>query len=107
MGLVVTVMDSSLALVRCPSGGHGEGVDAHDVAAEMLAESADSGQSARTVIADADAAVLRQVLRQSARAEQVQIRTARLGTAVVLVRVDADLWIEDAATMRAKLTPKR
>jgi len=35
---------------------------------------------------------------------QIRIRTARMDTAAVLVRVDADLWNQNAATMRAKLT---
>ena len=34
-----------------------------------------------------------------------RLRTARMDTAVVVVRVDADLWKQDAATMRTKLTP--
>lgn len=80
-------------------------MDAQDLAAKMMAECAGDGQSARTVVADADAAALRQALRESARAGQIRIRTARMDTAVVVVRVDADLWNQDSATMRAKLTP--
>ncbi len=71
----------------------------------MMAEAVADGQSARKVVTDADAAALRQALRVSARAGQIRIRTARMDTAVVLVRLDADLWNQDAATMRAKLTP--
>ena len=71
----------------------------------MLTQAADEGQSARTVVSDADAEVLRERLRGLARAEQIGIRTARIDTAVVVVRVDADLWHQDAATMRSRLIP--
>ena len=80
-------------------------MDPNDLAAEMLAQCVREGQSARRVTADADAADLRRALRQSARAEQVRVRTARMPDAVVVVRTDAELWDQDAATMRAALTP--
>lgn len=71
----------------------------------MLAQAAAEGQSVRAVVSDADAEALREGLRGLTRAEQIGIRTARMDTAVVVVRVDADLWNQDAATMRSKLTP--
>ena len=77
----------------------------YDLAAKMLAQAAVDGQSARTVPSDADAQALRRALRELSRADAIGIRTARIGTAVVVVRVDADLWKQDAATMRTKLTP--
>ena len=36
----------------------------------------------------------------------VRIRTARMGDTVVVARLDARLWKDDAATMRRKLTPR-
>lgn len=93
------------ALVLRPGGCERRRMGAQDLAAEMMAEAVADGQSARKVVTDADAAALRQALRVSARAGQIRIRTARMDTAVVLVRLDADLWNQDAATMRAKLTP--
>jgi hypothetical protein len=92
----------------CPSDGAAatlHTVDAHDLAAQMLAQAAIDGQSARTVHCDAEAEALRQALRELSRAEHIGVRTARLDTAVVVVRLDADLWNQDAATMRTKLTP--
>ncbi len=80
-------------------------MDATRLAAEMMAQCVGEGQASRTVASDADAAALRSVLRESARASGVRIRTARVGGAVVVVRTDAALWGEDTATMRSKLTP--
>lgn len=71
----------------------------------MLSQCVDVGQSARRVDSDADAATLRGELRRSARAAALRIRTARLGDTVVVARTDAQLWRDDAATMRRKLTP--
>ena len=47
----------------------------------------------------------RAVLRRRAREAGLRIRTARLDDTVVVVRTDARLWSEDAATMRRKLRP--
>ena len=55
------------------------------------------GQAARTVHSDADADALRQALRELSRAEHIGIRTARLDTGVVVVRLDADLWNQNGA----------
>ena len=76
-----------------------------DLAAEMLEQCFSVGQSARRVADDTEAQDLRAALRRAARLRQLRIRTARIDDTVVLVRVDADLWTDDTATMRAKLTP--
>lgn len=80
-------------------------MDPADTALEMLAECRAHEQSARTVSDDSDAAAVRATIRRLAAAEGLRIRTARMGQAVVVVRLDAELWHEDAATMRRKLTP--
>ena len=76
------------------------------VAEAMLAECTSAGQSARRVPA---AAVddLRARLRAEARQHRLRIRTAQMDDVVVVARLDASLWRDDAATMRAKLTPPR
>lgn len=74
------------------------------VAALMLAECAARGQSARRV-ADPEADGLRAELRVLARAQRMRIRTARIDDVVVVARLDAQLWSDDAATMRTKLRP--
>jgi hypothetical protein len=76
------------------------------LAAQMLAECAREGQSARVVPRDADAAELRAEIRRRARADGVRIRTARMDDTVVAVRMDAAIWRDDAATMRRKLTAR-
>ena len=81
-------------------------MDPESVAAEMLDECARAGQAARRVADDADAAAIRSELRRLARAVRVRIRTARMDGTVVAARTDAQLWNDDAATMRAKLTPR-
>jgi len=75
------------------------------LATRMLAECAREGQCARRVPDEQDAAQVRSALRRGARTRGMSIRTARIDDAVVVVRTDAALWGEDAATMRAKLTP--
>lgn len=82
-----------------------KGVDAYELAAQMLTQARVDGQCARTVVSDADADALQHALRKLSRTDQVGIRTARIDNAVVVVRVDAQLWSQDAATMRRKLTP--
>lgn len=71
----------------------------------MLAECVTSEQSVRRVTATDEASAVRAELRALARADGVRIRTARLDDTVVVVRVDARIWHDDAATMRRKLTP--
>jgi hypothetical protein len=44
-------------------------------------------------------------LRSLARDAGVRIRTARMESTVVIARLDAAIWQDDAATMRRKLTP--
>jgi hypothetical protein len=62
-------------------------------------------QSARRIPDDHVADAVRIRIRQLARADGVRIRTARMDDAVVVVRLDAKVWTEDAATMRRKLAP--
>jgi hypothetical protein len=50
-------------------------------------------------------AQVRAEIRRLARTADVRIRTARMDDAVVAVRLDAQVWNEDAVTMRQKLTP--
>ncbi len=70
----------------------------------MLGECEAVGQSARRVPAEA-ADDLRVELRAKAREQQMRIRTAQMEDVVVVARVDASLWDDDPATMRAKLAP--
>ena len=79
-------------------------MDVAQLAAEMMSQCLAEGQAARTVASDDDAAAVRQSLRESARSRRVRVRTARRESAVVVARVDAAVWTDDAATMRAKLT---
>lgn len=63
------------------------------------------GQSSRRVADDVRAAAVRAALRQLGRSAGVRLRTARLDDLVVVARLDAAIWDDDAATMRSKLTP--
>ena len=82
-----------------------EPAPARDVLAdEMYAEALRDGQSARRV-EDEDVDAVRSRLRERGRADGVRLRTARLGGTVVVARLDAELWRDDRATMRSKLTP--
>ena len=75
------------------------------LAGQMFAETVREGQSAREVIDDLQADRLRQALRHLGRASGVRLRTARMADTVVVARLDSQLWQDDGATMRAKLTP--
>jgi hypothetical protein len=75
------------------------------LAEEMFAEAQRDGQSARSVVDDVDAEEVREALRRLGRTSGVRLRTARMGPTVVVARADAQLWRDDQATMRAKLTP--
>lgn len=75
------------------------------LAEQMFAETMRDGQSARRVAGDSDAEQLRARLRRLGRDRAVRVRTARLDQTVVVARVDAELWGDDRATMRAKLAP--
>jgi hypothetical protein len=70
----------------------------------MLAECESAGQAARRV-PTAAADDLRVELRAKARQQQMRIRTAQMDDVVVVARLDASVWQDDAATMRSKLTP--
>lgn len=71
----------------------------------MFAEVVADGQSARTVADEAVAAEVREALRTRGREARVRLRTARIDDLVVAARLDAAIWSDDTATMRAKLTP--
>lgn len=81
--------------------------EAERLAREVWSEARDHEQSARTVPDDGLAAEVRRLVRRLARADGIAVRTARIGDAVVAVRLDARVWREDVATMRSKLTPER
>lgn len=76
------------------------------LAREMFDECLAEEQSARTVHDSDLAERVRAEIRRLARANGVRIRTARMDHAVVVVRLDARVWTEGAATMRQKLTPR-
>lgn len=80
-------------------------MDVEREALSMLDAAETREQCVRTVPDDGDAAALRARIRSLARDRRLRIRTARLGAAVAVVRTDAAVWGEDAATMRRKLTP--
>jgi hypothetical protein len=71
----------------------------------MFDECVAEGQSARRVPEGELVAQVRAEIRRLARTADVRIRTARMDDAVVAVRLDAQVWNEDAVTMRQKLTP--
>ena len=75
------------------------------LADQMFVEMVRDGQSARQVVDDQEAARLRASLRDLGRTRGVLLRTARVDQTVVVARLDAQLWQDDQATMRAKLTP--
>lgn len=78
-----------------------------DLAERMFESCARDQQCARRVPDDVEAEALRARLRVLAREQGLRIRTARIEDAVVVVLADADVWHEDAATMRRKLAPPR
>lgn len=79
--------------------------DAAATALDMWAIAREQEQCARRVPSDDVAARIRDELRQLAARDRIKIRTARLADTVVVVRLDARVWRQDAATMRAKLSP--
>jgi hypothetical protein len=78
-----------------------------DLAREMFDECLREELSARVASDDEQAAAVRAQLRRLGREQQVRIRTARMVDTVLLVRLDAQIWNDDAATMRRKLTPNQ
>ena len=97
---------SALVLQRCSCDAVDVDVDAvNGLDATMLAQTATQGQSTRTVLTDADADARRQARGELSGADHIGIRTARMDTKVVLVRLDADLRHQDGATICSKLTP--
>lgn len=79
---------------------------AAEVARIMFEETSGEGQSARRVPDEAQADAVREELRRLGRDAGVRLRTARLDDLVVVARLDAAIWDDDAATMRSKLTPR-
>ena len=79
--------------------------DAQQLADAMFAETVAAGQSARTVADDTRADEVREALRALGREAGVRLRTARMDDLVVVARLDAAIWSDDTATMRAKLAP--
>lgn len=80
---------------------------AEQLAATMWATARAEEQCARLVRDDRLASEVRSRVRQLAREDGIRIRTARMGDSVVIVRLDAQVWNQDAATMRQKLTAER
>lgn len=78
--------------------------ESEQVALQMWSIARVHEQCARWVPDDRVAREVRQQVRRLARDDGVRIRTARLGDRVVVVRLDARVWQQDAATMRRKLT---
>ncbi len=76
-----------------------------DVATALFEECAREGQAALTVPGEADADRIRERLRALATEHGIRIRTSWTDGAVLVIRLDAALWQQDAATRRAKLTP--
>ena len=75
------------------------------LAEDMYGECVAQGQSARRVPTEAARQQLRADLRRLARSAGVRIRTADRDGVVLIARLDAAIWQDDPATMRAKLTP--
>lgn len=81
-------------------------VSSEQLATEMWSTARSEQQCARVVPDDGVAREVRERVRRLALADGIKVRTARLGDTVVIVRLDAEVWNEDAATMRRKLTPR-
>jgi hypothetical protein len=77
--------------------------DAERLAEELWAVARAEEQVVRVVADDALADAVRALVRRRAAAEGVRVRTARMDDTVVVVRRDARIWDQDAATMREKL----
>lgn len=77
--------------------------EAAATAQDMWAIAREQEQCARRIESDDLAARIRAELRRLAARDRIKIRTARLADTVV-VRLDARVWRQDAATMRAKLS---
>jgi len=52
-----------------------------------------------------DVATVRKLVRGLARANNVRIRTARMGDVLVVVRADAAIWNDPVPVMKVKLSP--
>lgn len=78
--------------------------EAERLATEMWSIARSNEQCARVIPDNGIAAEVRELVRRSAREDGIKVRTARMGDSVVIVRLDAQVWHEDAATMRRKLS---
>lgn len=81
-------------------------VEAERLATQIWLTAREHEQCAQQLPDDILAREVRQRVRRLAREDGIKIRTARMGDSVVVVRLDAQVWNQDVATMRRKLTPK-
>ena len=80
-------------------------MDAQQLAGTMLERAIVEQQAAHRIAPEDDVSAVREQVRRLARERGVRIRTGVVGDALVVVRADADVWHESAATMRRKLSP--
>lgn len=78
--------------------------EAEHTAADIWAIARDQEQCVRRVESDEVAARIRDEIRRLAARDRIKVRTARLADTVVVVRLDARVWRQDAVTMRTKLS---
>lgn len=81
-------------------------LESGQLAMKMWSITRSQQQCALVVPDDGIAREVRERVRRLALADGIKVRTARLGDSVVIVRLDAQIWTEDTATMRRKLTPE-
>jgi hypothetical protein len=78
--------------------------ESEPLATQMWSTARVNEQCVQAVPDDSVASEVRQLVRRLAREDGIRIRTARMGDSVVVVRLDAQIWKQDATTMRRKLT---
>ena len=81
-------------------------MDPHALAHDLFRRAELEEQTAHRLDSGDDVEAVRQQVRRLARERGIGIRTAVMGDVLVVVRADAAIWAEPAATMREKLTPK-
>jgi hypothetical protein len=79
---------------------------AEQLSRRLFAGARDREQAAHRILPSDDVEAIRRDVRRLARAEGVHIRTGIVDDALVVIRADAELWTESAATMREKLRPR-
>jgi hypothetical protein len=82
------------------------GQQTDDLAAELLRRAVDDEQVAHRIHPEDDVDGIRRRVRQLARERGIRIRTGMVDGALIVIRVDARVWNEPEAVMRAKLTPR-